>query len=189
MLNAVYVMNSSSTWLTFPLFVPAHRVRPRRSTPPRHKPLVMVDGIWVKLKYLNPSGSIKARIAKYMIERAYRKRHEHGRGRQGIPDAGGDAGRDERRTAGDLAGLRRAGDDARRLPRQRHAGQGRRTRPQARDTSRPAARRGPDLFRQRQPSAHGTRVHQDVRHLGTWRTSFAALRSAAPRALQGPSQM
>ena len=33
-------------------------------------PLVMVDGIWVKLEYLNPSGSIKARIAKYMIERA-----------------------------------------------------------------------------------------------------------------------
>ncbi|TAM87856.1 MAG: cysteine synthase family protein [Jatrophihabitans sp.] len=33
-------------------------------------PLVRVDGIWVKLEYLNPSGSIKARIAKYMIERA-----------------------------------------------------------------------------------------------------------------------
>jgi hypothetical protein len=33
-------------------------------------PLVMVDGIWAKLEYLNPSGSIKARIAKYMIERA-----------------------------------------------------------------------------------------------------------------------
>lgn len=33
-------------------------------------PLIMVEGIWVKLEYLNPSGSIKARIAKYMIERA-----------------------------------------------------------------------------------------------------------------------
>jgi cysteine synthase len=33
-------------------------------------PLIKVDGIWVKLEYLNPSGSIKARIAKYMIERA-----------------------------------------------------------------------------------------------------------------------
>jgi cysteine synthase A len=33
----------------------------------------MVDGIWVKLKYLNRSGSIKARIAKYMIERAERE--------------------------------------------------------------------------------------------------------------------
>ena len=36
-------------------------------------PLVMVDGIWVKLEFLNPSGSIKARIAKYMIERAERE--------------------------------------------------------------------------------------------------------------------
>jgi cysteine synthase A len=33
-------------------------------------PLVQIDGIWVKLEFLNPSGSIKARIAKYMIERA-----------------------------------------------------------------------------------------------------------------------
>jgi cysteine synthase len=36
-------------------------------------PLVMVDGIWAKLEYLNPSGSIKARIAKYLIERAERE--------------------------------------------------------------------------------------------------------------------
>lgn len=35
-------------------------------------PLVRVDGIWVKLEFLNPSGSIKARIAKHMIERAER---------------------------------------------------------------------------------------------------------------------
>ncbi|MQA08198.1 MAG: pyridoxal-phosphate dependent enzyme [Pseudonocardiaceae bacterium] len=33
-------------------------------------PLIRVEGIWVKLEYMNPSGSIKARIAKYMIERA-----------------------------------------------------------------------------------------------------------------------
>ena len=33
-------------------------------------PLLNIDGIWVKMEYLNPSGSIKARIAKYMIERA-----------------------------------------------------------------------------------------------------------------------
>lgn len=33
-------------------------------------PLIRVDDVWVKLEYLNPSGSIKARIAKYMIERA-----------------------------------------------------------------------------------------------------------------------
>jgi cysteine synthase A len=36
-------------------------------------PLVRVDGIWVKLEYLNPSGSIKARIARYIIERAERE--------------------------------------------------------------------------------------------------------------------
>lgn len=35
-------------------------------------PLIRVDGVWVKLEYLNPSGSIKARIAKYMIEKAER---------------------------------------------------------------------------------------------------------------------
>ena len=33
-------------------------------------PLVRVDGIWMKLEFLNPSGSIKARLAKYVIERA-----------------------------------------------------------------------------------------------------------------------
>jgi len=33
-------------------------------------PLIEVDGIWVKLEYLNPSGSIKARMARYIIERA-----------------------------------------------------------------------------------------------------------------------
>jgi cysteine synthase len=36
-------------------------------------PLVRVDGIWVKLEFLNPSGSVKARIAKYMVERAERE--------------------------------------------------------------------------------------------------------------------
>lgn len=36
-------------------------------------PLMRVDGIWVKLEYLNPSGSIKARVATYMIERAERE--------------------------------------------------------------------------------------------------------------------
>jgi cysteine synthase A len=33
-------------------------------------PLIQLEGVWVKLEYLNPSGSIKARIAKYMIEKA-----------------------------------------------------------------------------------------------------------------------
>src|SRR5919107_1301240 len=33
-------------------------------------PMVEVEGIYCKLEYLNPSGSIKARIARYMVERA-----------------------------------------------------------------------------------------------------------------------
>ena len=33
-------------------------------------PLLEVDGIYAKCEFLNPSGSIKARIAKYIIERA-----------------------------------------------------------------------------------------------------------------------
>ena len=33
-------------------------------------PVLEIEGIYCKLEYLNPSGSIKARIAKYMIERA-----------------------------------------------------------------------------------------------------------------------
>ncbi len=36
-------------------------------------PLVRVDDIWVKLEFLNPSGSIKARIASYMITKAERE--------------------------------------------------------------------------------------------------------------------
>ncbi len=33
-------------------------------------PLIELEGVHVKLEYLNPSGSIKARIAKYMVEKA-----------------------------------------------------------------------------------------------------------------------
>jgi len=36
-------------------------------------PLINIEGIFVKMEFLNPSGSIKARIAKYMIERAERE--------------------------------------------------------------------------------------------------------------------
>src|ERR687897_2086860 len=36
-------------------------------------PMVELEGIYCKLEYLNPSGSIKARIAKYMVERAERE--------------------------------------------------------------------------------------------------------------------
>src|SRR5918912_4544820 len=33
-------------------------------------PMLEIEGLYCKLEYLNPSGSIKARIAKYMIEKA-----------------------------------------------------------------------------------------------------------------------
>ncbi len=33
-------------------------------------PLLELEGVYCKLEYLNPSGSVKARIAKYMVERA-----------------------------------------------------------------------------------------------------------------------
>jgi cysteine synthase A len=36
-------------------------------------PLLNLDGVWVKLEFLNPSGSIKARIARYIVERAERE--------------------------------------------------------------------------------------------------------------------
>jgi len=36
-------------------------------------PLLNVEGFWLKLEYLNPSGSIKARMAKHIIERAERE--------------------------------------------------------------------------------------------------------------------
>lgn len=36
-------------------------------------PLVNIEGVWVKLEFTNPSGSIKARLAKYVIERADRE--------------------------------------------------------------------------------------------------------------------
>ncbi len=36
-------------------------------------PLLQIDNIFVKLEYLNPSGSIKARMARYIIERAERE--------------------------------------------------------------------------------------------------------------------
>ena len=34
-------------------------------------PLVQVDGVWAKLEFLNPSGSVKARLAKYVIVNMY----------------------------------------------------------------------------------------------------------------------
>ena len=40
-------------------------------------PLIEVEGLWLKLEYLNPSGSIKARMARYIIERAEREELLH----------------------------------------------------------------------------------------------------------------
>jgi cysteine synthase len=36
-------------------------------------PMLEIEGLYCKLEYLNPSGSIKARIAKYMVEKAERE--------------------------------------------------------------------------------------------------------------------
>ena len=36
-------------------------------------PMVEIEGIYCKLEFLNSSGSIKARIAKYMVEKAERE--------------------------------------------------------------------------------------------------------------------
>lgn len=68
--------------MTAPLAPPSAGSRSRHHPHPRvasvldavgDTPLVLVDGVWVKLEHLNPSGSIKARIATYMIERAERE--------------------------------------------------------------------------------------------------------------------
>ena len=40
-------------------------------------PLLELEGIHAKLEYLNPSGSVKARVARYMIERAEREGRLH----------------------------------------------------------------------------------------------------------------
>jgi cysteine synthase A len=37
-----------------------------------NKPMINLEGVWVKLEYLNPSGSVKDRIAKYIVEKAER---------------------------------------------------------------------------------------------------------------------
>lgn len=60
----------SSPSLTFPL--PPGGARPAGSVLDAigATPLILIDGVWVKLEFLNPSGSIKARIARYIVERA-----------------------------------------------------------------------------------------------------------------------
>lgn len=36
-------------------------------------PLLHLEGVWVKCEFMNPSGSIKARVAKHLVEQAERK--------------------------------------------------------------------------------------------------------------------
>ena len=40
--------------------------------PPLHTPLVRIDDVWVKLEYLNPSGSVKDRVARHVLEEGLR---------------------------------------------------------------------------------------------------------------------
>jgi cysteine synthase A len=35
--------------------------------PPLRTPLIQIDGVWVKLEYLNPSGSVKDRVAHFLL--------------------------------------------------------------------------------------------------------------------------
>src|SRR4028119_952985 len=67
-------------WLT--VASPGHTLRPSREVRMKHgpsnsildaiggTPLIAGAGGYSQMEYLNPSGSVKARIAKYMIERA-----------------------------------------------------------------------------------------------------------------------
>lgn len=41
--------------------------RPDREIPPLYTPLERVDGVWVKMEYRNPSGSVKDRVARYLL--------------------------------------------------------------------------------------------------------------------------
>ncbi len=52
---------------------PTHATEPTVLDAVGATPLVEVDGIFLKLEYLNPSGSIKARMARYIVERAERE--------------------------------------------------------------------------------------------------------------------
>ena len=41
--------------------------RPDREIPPMRTPLERIEGIWVKMEYRNPSGSVKDRVARYLL--------------------------------------------------------------------------------------------------------------------------
>ena len=121
-------------------------------------------------------------------QRQHRQRDEHGRRRQGLPDARRHAQRDEPGTGGDLPGVRRRGAHGRRLPRQRRA----RPRPRARRPARllrAAAvrqrverRREPRLAGPGDPAAAARRASCRTRSSAAWapagRWSASARRSA-----------
>ncbi len=59
--------------------------------PELHTPLVQVEGVWVKLEYQNPSGSVKDRVARHVLTEALRS----GRLREGseaVEPTSGNAG-------------------------------------------------------------------------------------------------
>ena len=41
---------------------------PRPAAPPLRTPLEHLDGVWVKMEYRNPSGSVKDRVARHLLE-------------------------------------------------------------------------------------------------------------------------
>jgi hypothetical protein len=100
-------------------------------------PLIQVDGIWAKLEYRNPSGSLKASRAlrdkarrggraaasrrhhRRGQQRQHRQRHKHGRGGEGLPDGGRHATRRQPGARRNLTSFRRRGHHHRRLSCQR----------------------------------------------------------------------
>src|SRR5436309_11671611 len=77
--SQVRARGREGTWYRDHVFVDtsAHRAAPPLSTSVVEAiggtPLLAIEGIYAKLEYLNPSGSVKARLARYMIERAERE--------------------------------------------------------------------------------------------------------------------
>ena len=48
------------------------RYAPRMSSANLRTPLAQVDGVWAKLEYLNPSGSVKDRVASHVLDKGLR---------------------------------------------------------------------------------------------------------------------
>jgi cysteine synthase A len=54
-------------------------------------PLVQIDGVWAKLEYLNPSGSVKDRVARFVLETGLRS-GRLGKGDEVVEPTSGNAG-------------------------------------------------------------------------------------------------